>query len=163
MESILVLSDIHAGAARAAEVLSSHPQVQTVVFLGDGVTALDRLAVKFPDHAYFAVRGNCDLFTDGVEKREAVLELCGHRVFITHGDAYGVKGGKGALIAAAKARGADIALFGHTHRRHEEYIPEYGLYLFNPGSIGSARDGVYSYGILTLDEKNVLFSFGEAD
>ncbi|MBQ9428630.1 MAG: metallophosphoesterase family protein, partial [Clostridia bacterium] len=56
-----------------------------------------------------------------------------------------------------------IALFGHTHRRCEEYIPEAGLYLFNPGSIGSSRDGVYSYGILTLDEKNVLFSFGEVE
>ncbi|MBQ9429546.1 MAG: YfcE family phosphodiesterase, partial [Clostridia bacterium] len=153
MESILVLSDIHAGAARAAEVLSSHPQVRTVIFLGDGVSALERLFANCTDRAYFAVRGNCDLFTDGVQAREALLEIGGHRIFITHGDAYGVKGGVGGLIAAAKARNADIALFGHTHRRCEEYIPEAGLYLFNPGSIGSSRDGVYSYGILTLDEK----------
>lgn len=163
MESILVLSDIHAGGARAAEALAAHPQEKTVIFLGDGISSFLRLAAGFPDRAYFAVRGNCDFSIDGEETREALLELAGHRIFITHGDAYGVKGGKGGILSAAKARGADIALFGHTHRRYEEYIPEYGIHLFNPGSIGAARDGVYSYGILTLDKDSVLFSFGEID
>ncbi|MBQ7660534.1 MAG: YfcE family phosphodiesterase [Clostridia bacterium] len=163
MESILVLSDIHAGRRRAEEVVAAHPSCKTVFFLGDGVSAFVRLCEKFPDRAYFAVCGNCDFSIDGADTRESVLEICGHRIFLTHGDAYGVKGGVGGLIAAARARGADIALFGHTHRRHEEYVSEYGLYLFNPGSIGAARDGAYSYGILTLDEKNVLFSFGEVE
>ena len=69
----------------------------------------------------------------------------------------------GALLAAARRAGADIALFGHTHIPHEEYDPESGIYLFNPGSIGEPRAGRPSYGILSLSGKNVLFSLGETE
>ena len=68
-----------------------------------------------------------------------------------------------ALLAAARRAGADIALFGHTHLVHEEYDPESGIYLFNPGSIGEPREGKPSYGILSLAGENVLFSTGNVE
>ena len=77
-----------------------------------------------------------------------------------HGHRYGVKGGLGSLIASAMRKGCDIALFGHTHEPYEEYLPEYRLWLFNPGSIAEPSHGDPSFGLLTLTPDNVLFSHG---
>lgn len=161
METILILSDIHGGVRRAIEAAAMHHECKTVIFLGDGARHLDVVHQHIPDAAIIAVRGNCDTFLDGVEETELTLEICGHRIFICHGHTRMVKGGLGGLLSAAKDRKADIALFGHTHHVHEEYDSDSGIYMFNPGSVGETRDGKYTYGLLTLDEKNVLFSVGE--
>lgn len=161
MENILVLSDMHGKFSYALDAVKEHPNCKTVIFLGDGTRHVQSLESAAPDKAFFSVMGNCDTFLDGVTEREAVLEIEGHRIFICHGHTRMVKYGKGALIKAAKENGCDIALFGHTHIVHEEYDGESGVYLFNPGSIGAPRDGRYTYGILSLDKNNVLFSVGE--
>ncbi len=161
METILVLSDIHGGVRRAMEVAKTHTHIRTVLYLGDGCRHLDTLRTVMPDAAFVAVRGNCDTFLDGADAAERILDIAGHRIFLCHGHTRGVKYGLGGLLSAAKEKDCDIALYGHTHIAHEEYDAESGIYLFNPGSIGESRDGRYTYGILSLDEKNVLFSIGE--
>ncbi|MBQ4151352.1 MAG: YfcE family phosphodiesterase [Clostridia bacterium] len=161
MENILVLSDIHGGVSRAKEVAAAHKHIKTVIYLGDGCRHLDALRTEMPDAAFVAVRGNCDTFLDGVSETELTLEIEGHRIFICHGHTRMAKSGNGALLNAAKANNCDIVLFGHTHIAHEEYDSESGVYIFNPGSVGNTRDGRYTYGILSLDKKNVLFSIGE--
>ncbi len=162
MENILVLSDIHSGVRNAIEVAKRHSNIKTVIYLGDGCRHLELVAAEMPNAAIVAVRGNCDTCLDGVSETEIVLEIEGHRIFICHGHTRMVKSGRGALIAAAKAKNCDIALFGHTHIACEHYDSESGIHLLNPGSIGSTRDGGYTYGILSLDKKNVLFSVAEA-
>ena len=161
METILILSDIHGGVHRAMEAVKTHRQCKTVLFLGDGARHIDALRTANPDAAFVAVRGNCDTFLDGVDETELTLEICSHRIFMCHGHTRFVKSGMGGLRNAAKEKNCDIALFGHTHIVHDEYDAENGIYLFNPGSIGDTRDGRYTYGLLSLDEKNVLFSVGE--
>ncbi len=161
MENILVLSDIHGGVSFAKKALEMHPECKTVIFLGDGARHIGALEKEAPEKTFFAVMGNCDTFLDGVPEREAVLEMEGHRIFICHGHTCMVKYGKGALLNAAKKKECDIALFGHTHIAYEKYDSESGIYMFNPGSIGAPRDSRFTYGILSLDEKNVLFSIGE--
>lgn len=161
METILVLSDIHGGVRRAIEVAKKHPDIQTVFYLGDGCRHLDALRPLMPNAAFVAVRGNCDTFLDGVDEAEVTLEICGHRIFLCHGHTRGVKYGLGGLLSAAKEKNCDIALYGHTHIAHEEYDSDSGIYMFNPGSVGEARDGRYTFGILSLDARNVLFSVGE--
>ena len=161
MENILILSDIHARPRRAAEAIEQHPECETVIFLGDGARHVDYLDAEFPERIFVSVRGNCDTFLDGVEETELVLDIAGHRLFLCHGHTRSVKGGTGALLRAAKEKSCDIALFGHTHLPHEEYDSESGIYLFNPGSVGDPRNGRCTYGILSLDGKNVLFSVGE--
>ena len=111
------------------------------------------------------VEGNCDrgaerLLPVPAQPRYVQTVWDGHAVFLTHGHRFGAKGGTGGLIAAARAEGCDIVLFGHTHLPLESYVPEYGMYLFNPGSLGHPREGVPSFGLLMLDGKNVLFSHG---
>ena len=161
MENILILSDIHGGVRRATEAVKTHPECKTVIFLGDGARHIDTLDRHNPEAAFVSVRGNCDTFLDGVEETEIVLDICSYRIFICHGHTRFVKSGRGALLNAAKEKNCDIALYGHTHIAAEEYDSESGIYMFNPGSIGEARDGRYTYGILSLDEKSVLFSIGE--
>lgn len=161
MEQILVLSDIHNGVRYAREVIEQHPACKTVLFLGDGVYHIDTFMRDYPDRAFVAVRGNCDFLVEGNYPTETVLELCGHRLLLCHGHTFSVKSGTSALLVGAVERGADIALYGHTHVAKEEYVPERGVYLFNPGSIGEACYSMGSYGILHLDEKTVLFSVGE--
>ncbi len=161
MENILVLSDIHGGVRRAAFVAATHKHIKTVIYLGDGCRHLDALRPWMQGAAFVAVRGNCDTYLDGVSETELTLEIEGHRIFVCHGHTRMVKSGKGALLRAAKEKNCDIVLYGHTHIAHEEYDSESGIYMFNPGSIGECRDGRYTYGILSLDKNNVLFSVGE--
>ena len=74
-------------------------------------------------------------------------------IFYTHGHMYGVKYDLDTLADAASARGAEVALFGHTHIPHAE--TRGGVFLFNPGSCGRCYTGPNTYGILTLDEGKV--------
>ena len=74
-------------------------------------------------------------------------------IFYTHGHMYGVKYDLDTLADAASARGAEVALFGHTHIPHAETRSK--VFLFNPGSCGRCYTGPDTYGILTLDEGKV--------
>ena len=57
-------------------------------------------------------------------------------------------------ILAAEARGAEVALFGHTHVPVAE---QHGsVFLFNPGSCGRCYTGPNTYGILTLDKGRIV-------
>ncbi len=163
MEKLLVLSDIHGNVRRAAAVVTAHTDCTACLFLGDGTRHIEYLRGLAPHMAFVAVRGNCDTFLDGDYPSETVFAVEGHNLFLCHGHRFGVKSGTGALLAAARRAGADIALFGHTHLVHEEYDPESGIYLFNPGSIGEPREGKPSYGILSIAGENVLFSTGNAE
>ena len=164
MEKILVLSDIHAGMAYAKAALKEHPECKTVIFCGDGINCIDSLERFAPDKAFFSVMGNCDFGGYGVKDVEAVLEMEGHRIFICHGHTRDAKSGCTKLIAAAVQKDADIVLFGHTHAVCDVYDSESGVYLFNPGSIGNPHFGQpHSYGLLTLDKGNVLFSIGKIE
>ena len=157
---ILILSDSHGRKALVREVMQMHRDADFVCFLGDGISDLTSLEAIYGIPIY-AVRGNCDWspLSDTVPCTR-ILEREGHQLLLAHGHTLGVKGGEGGLIAAARAEGCDIALFGHTHLPTERYLSEHGMYLFNPGSIGEPREGAPTYGLLMLDAGNVLFSHG---
>ena len=66
----------------------------------------------------------------------------------------GVKYDLDTIADAAAARGAEVALFGHTHIPHAEQRGN--VFLFNPGSCGRCYTGADTYGILTTDEGKVV-------
>ena len=74
--------------------------------------------------------------------------------FYTHGHMYGVKYDLDTLADAAAARGAQVALFGHTHIPLAETRGR--VFLFNPGSCGRCYTGADPYGILTLADGKVV-------
>ena len=159
---ILILSDAHGEARRIRRAISLHPDAELILYLGDGSrAACEVFAALPPTVAAVAVHGNCDGPFSGGLRDEEILDIEGHRILLCHGHRYGVKGGLGHLIAAAKRQGADIALFGHTHERYEEYLSEYGLWLFNPGALAYPERGEPSFGLLTVTPGGLLFSHGE--
>lgn len=162
MEKIkcIIISDIHGARRELQKALSLHGDADAVFFLGDGVREAEEQALADVGRRHWlAVRGNCDFSSDflGAQmKKTDSITLCGKKIVFTHGDLYGVKYHRAGLYKLAADTGADILLFGHTHRKHEEYIG--GVYYVNPGSISGGDTGK-SCAILTLDENNVLFSF----
>ena len=159
---ILILSDAHGETRKIERAIRLHPDAELILYLGDGSRGACDVFAKLPQTvAAVAVHGNCDGPFSGGLRDEEILDIEGRRILLCHGHRYGVKGGLGGLVAAAKRRGADVALFGHTHERYEEYLPEYGLWLFNPGALSCPERGGPSYGLLTVSSGGLLFSHGE--
>ena len=167
---ILVFSDSHGRGARISDVLSRYKEInirpEAILFLGDGLRELDD--TEFDGIPFYAVRGNCDFFSimDGLEvPEERILRFSEYTVIMMHGHKYGVKLGLGAAISRARAAGADILCFGHTHVALERYIPadtEEGkpLYVMNPGSIGEYRSSA-SFGVIYLSPSGISISHGK--
>lgn len=99
-----------------------------------------------------AVMGNCDF---GTQRSSAlVCETDGVTILATHGHLSDVKYDYSleTLTSQAIEAGADIALFGHTHRQH--LSENRGVTLLNPGTAGRG----YYPGYAVLDVKNGSFS-----
>ena len=133
----LILSDIHGETTTLRwlleEVWKHVGPIDAYICLGDGVRDFDN-AESFirqrDEHAtMYAVRGNCD-FTAAHPDR-LVIHLGGLKIYLTHGHIHRVKGGLDYLRSAAREAGADIALYGHTHRANVEYTTPW---LLNPGA-----------------------------
>ena len=144
-------------------VISTHATASHVLFCGDGVKDIAKMASLFPQKIFLDVRGNCDSLYSALDvPEERFLTLFGHNILLLHGHTVGVKGGIGFAAAYAAQKEADILIFGHTHLPYEGRVTfgDKDVHLFNPGSIGSSRNGSCSYGILTVKENGYLFSHG---
>ena len=97
---------------------------------------------------------SCALF-EGLASKEIcwMSHFDGYKVLMCHGHTYGVKMSYMHLELHAKEVGADLALFGHTHKLF--YDKHNGLAMMNPGSIGAPLWGCMpSYGIITFDKEH---------
>ena len=162
---IICFSDSHGTEYYMRQALTLHPDAEIVFFLGDGLRDIAHCVMNDRKRMWLPVRGNCDIMTRVGGKEAPKLDsitLFDKKIIFTHGDLYGVKYGTDGIISLAEGQNADIVLFGHTHRPFERYIPndKGGVYLFNPGSIGECYPSSPSFGVITLDENNVLFSHG---
>lgn len=81
------------------------------------------------------IAGNNDFFCDLPNER--IFTLGGHRIFMTHGHGYFVHSGTLYLKREARKKGADIVMFGHTHKPYMEEDNE--LLVLNPGSLSLPR------------------------
>jgi len=153
--SFLVVSDSHGNTAALTAVLAwaknagaatggvsgNIPALDAAIFLGDGLGDLAPASA----HTGFAlpwytVRGNVDNNTSLPGSMTLEIPESGRtarKLFLTHGNVYRIGEGCQTLAAAARANGAEAALYGHTH------IPSCtapdGVFLLNPGSIGRPR------------------------
>ena len=175
----LIFSDTHGNDRLIYKALASHKDAEVIFFLGDGLSDFAGINFQSYNMAFFAVKGNCDFnsvrYFNPEPQKEDSVELMGRKIVFTHGDLYEAKRGTVCLESFCERMQGDILLFGHTHVRLEKYIDveeKYrnnsryedklsdmkNYYLFNPGSAGG-YDG--SYGIMTLTENSVLFSYGK--
>jgi putative phosphoesterase len=163
----LIFSDSHGNYSVMERIIKASPDVDCVVFAGDGIRDIELLATQYPEKTFFSVSGNCDYGISPfgfARDTELTFFLEGKKIFLTHGHSFGVKYSLNSRCAKAQRDEIDIVIFGHTNTPYEEYnSEERPFYFFNPGSIGRASDGGYSFGRLSIDGKNILLSHGRAD
>lgn len=141
---IIILSDTHGNYAQAAKAVTEAGPVDLVIHLGDEY-ADSILVGQFCQLPVLAVPGNCDPGCS--EPRIRTVTMAGKRIFITHGDSYGVKNGLYHLIKKGLVERADIVLFGHTHHSLVQQMD--GMLLVNPGTL-QYRAAIQSYAILDI-------------
>lgn len=93
------------------------------------------------------VRGNCDF--GSTLPAEVVLSVGKHVVFLTHGHLYGAGFGVERLCEAAREKGADVVIYGHTHCPQITY--EEDIAVLNPGSIAFPRQEGRKPSYLVID------------
>lgn len=149
MKKIIVISDTHGGLKAVEALRPLVAENDLVIHLGDGVGDIRTLMADYPDKFYFC-RGNCDFFSPLPLSGE--LEVEGVKIFYCHGHEYGVKSRLSSLVEAGKARGAQLVLYGHTHRAL--ISEEEGITLVNPGSLKRpvGEGGSYCYLVVNKDK-----------
>lgn len=147
-----MISDSHKMTRSIEKILDAQPDAKHVFFLGDNASDIEDFEFLYPEKAFFAVSGNCDYFstlpTVGVEV------VGGIKILYTHGHTFGVKYGTERLVEAARNSGCKLALYGHTHI--SKILYEDGLFVVNPGSCSSPREGRPSYAVVDITEKGIM-------
>ena len=156
---IAVFADSHADSTVLFSAVEWE-KPDAVIHLGDHIEDGGALFHCFPGLQIHLVRGNTDSASGGID--EALLTLEGMRVFLTHGHLYGVKNGVYEIARKGREVGADIVLFGHTHRPFVTYSE--GLWLMNPGCAGQKGDkaGHATYGLLQIERGRIAATLVEA-
>lgn len=107
---LLVVSDVHGDLDALERAVDAEADADAVIFLGDGLREAEDLQDMRPELKIYSVRGNCDYASfappDGLAAFGGVL------FYYTHGNLYNVKNELDTLADAARARGADAALYG---------------------------------------------------
>lgn len=152
---ILIVSDTHRKDDNIKRVLEEQAPLDMLIHLGDSEGS-EHLIASWANEGCCLnmVMGNNDFFS--MLEREIELELGPHRALLTHGHYYNVSLGIESLYREARARGCDIAMFGHTHRPCLE--KKHGVLILNPGSLSYPRQEGRkpSYMIMEMDEDGNL-------
>lgn len=131
---IAVISDTHRMEKYINLAKDLIKDADILIHLGDNVEDVELLQQNFNGDIY-AVKGNCDY--SNIYPKERIIEIKGKKIYITHGDLYGVKYGMNNIYYKGKEVEADVVLFGHTHQPIIE--KENNMILMNPGSISLPR------------------------
>lgn len=138
---ILVMSDSHSSLRFMRRCLEKLCPDQ-VIHLGDHYDDAEALAEEYSHIRFHQVPGNCDRYRvhPGVHN-VLCYSMGGVMVFMTHGHLHQVKQDTDRLLVDARVNGAQLVLYGHTHRA-ECYQCDDGLWVMNPGSCGSDAGSV---------------------
>lgn len=130
-QTIILVSDNHYDQTSLLDIQNYFGSKPIYIHLGDSEMSQSAL------RGFLAVRGNNDYDYD--LPLFQVVDLYGHRFFLTHGHHEYVSMGYETLLEKAKHYQCDFACFGHTHRYYQNQVK--GIYLCNPGSLRANRDG----------------------
>lgn len=134
---VLVLSDSHSSLSFMRRAIMS-VKPDAVVHLGDHYDDGVAMSEEFPKTVFHIVPGNCDRYRMLLQEPEVrCYEVCGVKLFMTHGHLQSVKSSLYRLVRDARSMGAKAVLYGHTHIA--DCHQEDGLWVINPGSAGYGR------------------------
>lgn len=150
---ILIVSDTHRKNNLYLNLVRELWPLDMVIHCGDleGAEYTVESSVTCPVHM---VAGNNDFFSSAPLEDEFMIG--NHRAFLSHGHHYYISMGNELIKDEARSRGADIVLYGHTHRPVIER--ENGLIVINPGSLTYPRQEGHapSYALMTIDENDCI-------
>ena len=131
---ILIISDTHRKNENYLRIVEKLGSLDMVIHLGDveGSEYTIQEAVSCPVEM---VAGNNDFFSDLAS--EKIFRIGKYNVMITHGHRYYIGMGNEMLKREAVAQGADIVMYGHTHRPVIDISPN--IIAINPGSLSYPR------------------------
>ncbi len=131
---ILIVSDTHGRTGMFDLALQKAGKIDALFHLGDveGSEGYIEAAAGCP---VYLVAGNNDFYSE--LPYELLLRVGGHKILMTHGHTYYVSRNRNRLKEAAKRRGADIVMYGHTHYPEIDYTDE--IIALNPGSLTYPR------------------------
>ena len=131
---ILIVSDTHGRHRNLDKVLEQEGDIDLFLHLGDVEGGNDHIEAMVECPKY-VIAGNNDFFSD--LPREEEFRIGKYRVFMTHGHSYYVSMDTRILKQEAIARGANIVMYGHTHKPDIDYSG--GIITINPGSLSYPR------------------------
>lgn len=154
MAKVLIVSDSHGRLDTIKAIVSAEKKIDLLIHCGDlEIDGEIARLTEIADAPVYAVRGNCDIFSD--LSSSVHFDFNGHHILVTHGYLEGVSSGIQELQRKAGLTGSDIVFFGHTH------IPflreDNGVIYANPGSTDRPRQSgrESTYMIMNIEaEKN---------
>lgn len=146
---ILIVSDTHRKNENYMKVLQKVGTLDLVIHLGD-IEGSEYTIQEAAGCPVEMVAGNNDFFSD--LPSEKTLQIGRYCVMITHGHHYYINMGNEMLKKEAVVQGADIVMYGHTHKPVIEITD--GITAINPGSLSYPRqeNRKPSYIIMEVDE-----------
>lgn len=131
---VLIVSDSHGRDTYLERAIAKAAPFDMFIHLGDleGSQHFIEEKVTCPVEM---VSGNNDFFSD-LERDKSIM-IGGYHVLLTHGHRYQVYYGTEDIKDWARANGADIVMFGHTHRPLIDMDDD--VIAVNPGSISLPR------------------------
>ncbi len=150
MMKVLICSDTHRRHDNYLKAVEKEGPIDFLIHCGD-TEGGEYLIQEAAGCCSKIVMGNNDFFSN--LPREEIFELGGKKVWVTHGHNYYVSLDTASIKEEAVARGANVVMFGHTHR---PLIEEEDVICLNPGSLSYPRQSNRkpSYIILKIDENN---------
>ena len=131
---VMIVSDTHGRHSALDEALEQAGKIDMLLHLGD-VEGGEEYIEAVAGCPVCMVAGNNDFFS--YQKKEREFMLAGKRIFMTHGHYYYVSMGTEMIRKEGLARGADVVMFGHTHRPYFEQDDK--ITILNPGSLSFPR------------------------
>ncbi len=145
---VLICSDTHRKHDNYMKLLEKEGPFDFLIHCGD-TEGGEYLISEAAGCQCEIVMGNNDFFSS--LPREALFDLCGRKVWVTHGHNYYVSLDTAIIKEEAVLRGASVVMFGHTHK---PLIEEEGILCINPGSLSYPRQPNRrpSYIVLDIDK-----------
>lgn len=147
---ILIVSDTHRENKNYFTVLEKLKPLDMIIHCGD-VEGSEYVLTRSVECPVMMVAGNNDYFNS--LPRELEFNIGKYKVLLVHGHNYYVYMGPEMLKEEARSRGADIVMFGHTHKPYLSV--ENDLVTLNPGSLSYPRQEGRkpSYILMELDKE----------
>ena len=138
----IIFSDSHRCFNPMMKAVEAEGNVDMIIHAGDVLADVEDLQILYHNINIVFVKGNNDIW-DRTAPEDRFFEFGGVKIFLTHGHNYGVKYSPAKVMKTGMEMGADLCIFGHTHKVCHEKVGK--VTLFNPGS------AVSHYGVLEAE------------